>query len=266
MSTGSTSLEKVAFLYNIEQKNARATKIIEGYASTNTKMNIGVGLASWLPFAALPAIAASLALQINVIYKPMAQELAEVYTANPDQYTDRLGMVASVTDTTATFASEFALEFLTDQAFDLVTEVGAGFLATFIPFAGMAAGAALDYLISQKLTWRVGTMSAIYFQNCGEWVGNRQKTLSIAKDLAGGLGRGMSQAFDSKGSADNRVNFNEIPSKVPEVLQTGVRNILPLIKAFADKLPRPLVREGLIAMGLSALIVDPALTAYYAQV
>jgi len=109
------------------------------------------------------------------------------------------------------------------------------------------------------------TLLAIYFQNGGEWVGSRQSTMEIAHQLTGGLDVSFSDLFSEKqGTKDVRVDFDEIPLKVPQVMQSAVRNILPLLKGFADKLPRPVVRESLLGMGLSAIIVDAALHAYYA--
>jgi uncharacterized protein (DUF697 family) len=51
------------------------------------------------------------------------------------------------------------------------------------PFVGGLVGAALDYVIATAMTWRVGTMVAIYYQNGGKWVGDRKHTLELAKDM-----------------------------------------------------------------------------------
>jgi hypothetical protein len=259
--TASLSLPKLSLLYNLEEKNLRAERIIQDYAAKAALMGIGVGLASWIPGAAIPAILASLAIQKTQIYQPMARDLAALYRKDTDSYTDKLVNVASISTTGIEFASEFALEFLSDQAQELIWDAGLGAAASFIPFAGVAIGAGLDYAISQMLTWRVGTMTSIYFQNGGEWVGDRKQTLNIAKDLTGSI-----TSFKGKSdSARNvRVNLNEIPSKVPKVRDSGVQSILPLLKGLADKLPPPVVRESLIAMGLSAILVDSAIHLYYA--
>jgi hypothetical protein len=208
-------------------------------------MGIGVGLVSWIPGAAIPAILASIAIQRTQVYQPMAAQLATLYSTCADSYTNQLVNVASVSTTGIEFASEFALEFLADQAQELIWDAGLGFASTLIPFAGVAIGVGLDYAISQMMTWRVGTMTSIYFQNGGEWVGDRKQTLKIAKDLTGSI---TSIKGKSNSARDVRVDLNEIPLKVSKVRDSGVQSILPLLKGLADKLPRQVVRETLIAM------------------
>jgi hypothetical protein len=269
MGSAALALQNVSILYNLTDKNARAEQIIKQYAAKHATMDIGVGLASLIPGAGIPAIIAAVALQSRVIYKPLAKDLAAVYLRDIDSYTDKLGHIAAGATVALEFSQEFALEFLAEQAQELLTEAGLGALATCIPFAGAVVGASLDYLIAQMMTWRVGTMTSIYFQNGAEWVQDRKSTMGIAKELTGGLHVTVTQLFSRRGS-DNarskevRVDLDEIPTKVPKVMQASVRNILPLIKGFADKLPRPVVRESLLAMGLPAIIVDSALQAYYA--
>ena len=258
------SLQKVSLLYNVSDKNARAQQIIKDYAARHALMDIGVGAISLLPGAGVPAIIGSIALQNQVIYKPMARDLAAVYLRETDSCTDRLGDIASVTTVGLEFAQEFALEFLAEQAQELILDAGLGALATFIPYAGAIIGASLDYLIAQMLTWSVGTMTSIYFQNGAEWIGSRKETLEIAKQLTGGLHVSARELMSKRARAkDFRVDFDEIPKRVPQVMDSSIRTVLPLLKGFADKLPRPVVRESLIAMGLSAIIVDAALHAYY---
>jgi hypothetical protein len=263
-SAAAVSLQKVSILYNVGDKNAQAQQIIKNYAQKHAIMDIGVGAISLIPGAGIPAIIGAIALQSEAIYKPMAAELAAVYLKETDAYTDRLGNIASLATVGMEFAQEFALEFLAEHAQELIMEAGLGALATLIPFAGAVVGATLDYLIAQMMTWRVGTMTSIYFQNGSEWVGNRKSTMLIAKELTGGLDVSVSQLMSNTArSRDVRVDLDEIPTRVPQVKESAIRNILPLLKGFADKLPRPVVRESLIAMGLSAIIVDAALHAYY---
>ena len=94
--------------------------------------------------------------------------------------------------------------------------------------------------------------------------------MEIAKELTGGLHVSVTSLFSASGrikerSKGVRVDFDEIPSKVPKVKEASVRNILPLLKGFADKLPRPVVRESLLAMSLPPVIVDAALQSYYGK-
>jgi hypothetical protein len=111
-----------------------------------------------IPGAGIPAILGAIALQSNVIYRPMAKDLAAVYLRETDSYTDRLGGIASAATVGMEFVQEFALEFLAEHTKELLLEAGFGALATMIPFAGAVVDAGLDYLIAQMMTWRVGTM------------------------------------------------------------------------------------------------------------
>ena len=70
-------------------------------------------------------------------------------------------------------AAEFGMEFLKEIATDLLVEGGFGFLLSALPVVGIAASAALDMSIAATMTWRVGTMTSIYFQNGHRWVENR---------------------------------------------------------------------------------------------
>lgn len=268
MSSATLALQHASILYHIADKNTLAREIVRDYAAKHAAMDVGVGLVSLLPGAGIPAIIAAIALQSSVIYKPMAQELARVYLRETDAYTDRLGNIASGATVALEFGQEFATEFLAEQAMELLTEAGLGAAATIIPLAGAAVGALLDCLIAQMMTWRVGTMTAIYFQNGAAWVGNRQGTMEIAKGLTGGLHVGLKDLLSSSGrdnarAKEVRVDFDQIPSVVPEVRHSSVKTIVTLIKGFADKLPRSAVRASLIEMGLPAMIIDAALDAYY---
>jgi len=232
-------------------------------------MDVGVGVISLIPGAGIPAILGAITLQSKVIYKPMAADLAAVYLRETDSYTDRLGNIASAATVGMEFAQEFALEFLAEQTQELLLDAGLGALATFIPLVGAFVGAALDFLIAQMMTWRVGTMTSVYFQNGAEWVGSRKSTMEIAKELTGGLHvsffdfiSGMAAAREQ--ARNVRVDLNEIPRRVPDVKQSAVRNIMPLIRGFADKLPRHVVRESLLAMGLPPFLVESALQEFYA--
>jgi hypothetical protein len=272
MATAFLDLQHVSIISNIEEKNARAQEVIRRYARDHALMDIGIGVVSLVPGAGIPAIVGAIALQSNVIYKPMAKELAAIYLAETDTYTDQLGEVASVATVALEFAQEFAIEFLSECAFELVTEAGLGGLATLIPIGGAFVAAGLDYLIAQMLTWRVGTMTSIYFQNGGQWIDSRKTTMGIAKEMSGGLAVSVStllrtgKALVSRSTVPEsrvRVDFNEIPVKVPQVMKSGIKSLLPIIKNIADKLPRTAVRDSLVAMGVSTILVDAALAAYY---
>lgn len=268
MSSAALALQHASILYHLDDKNSQAQQIVRDYAAKHAVMDIGVGFVSLLPGAGIPAIIAAIAMQSDVIYKPMARDLAAVYLRETDAYTDRLGNIASGATVALEFGQEFAVEFLAEQAQELITEAGLGMLATAIPLAGAVVGATLDYLIAQMMTWRVGTMTAIYFQNGASWVGSRKSTMEIAKGLTGGLHVGVKELMSSSGrervrAKEVQVDFDRIPNEIPEVKQSSVQTLVTLIKGFADKLPRPAVRASLIQMGLPDSMVDAALDAYY---
>lgn len=268
MGSAALALRHASILYHFADKNSQARQIVRDYAAKHAVMDIGVGLVSLIPGAGIPAIIAAIAIQSDVIYKPMARDLADVYLRETDSYTDRLGNTASMATVALEFGEEFAVEFLAEQTKELLTEAGLGALATTIPIAGAAVGAALDYLIAQMMTWRVGTMTAIYFLNGTAWVENRKSTMKIAERLTGGLQVGVRELMSPSGrdrvrAKEVRVEFDRIPSDVPEVKQSSVQTLVTLIKGFADKLPRPAVKDSLLQMGLPDTIVDAALDTYY---
>jgi hypothetical protein len=268
-TTAEIALQKVSLLYNLSDKNLQAQGIIRTYANKHAAMDIGVGLISLAPGAGIPAIIGAIVLQSKVIYRPMAADLAAVYLRDTDSYTDRLGNVAGIATVGMEFAQEFAVEFLAEQTHELLVDAGLGALATLIPVAGAFVGATLDLLIAQMMTWRVGTMTAIYFQNGAEWIKDRKTTSGIAKELTGGLHVSAKDLLSGLGKAKERartirVDLDNIPLAVSEVKQSAVKNLLPLLRGFADKLPRPVVRESLIAMGIPPAIVDAAMHSFYA--
>ena len=253
-------------LCEMEQKNAKAHEVIRHYAKKHALMDITIGAISLIPGAAIPALVTAFATQTEVIYKPMARELAQIYIANTNAFTDRVAASGALITVAAEFAQEFAFEFLVEVLQELFMEIGFGALATMIPFAGAVVAGTLDYVIATMMTWRVGIMTAVYFQNGGSWIQDRKNTFEIAKDLTGGIHVGVTDLLS--GSAKNkpvRVNMNDIPRRVPQVLRSAVSNLAPVIKGMAKNMPRAAVRDSLIAMGIPALMVDPALQAFYAS-
>jgi hypothetical protein len=272
MSSAALELRHLSIISDIEDKNSRAEAIIRRYARKHALMDIGVGLVSLAPGAAIPAIIAAVALQSTEIYKPMANELASVYLANTDFYTDDLGNVASVATVALEFAQEFAIEFLAECAQELITEAGMGALATFIPIGGAFVAAGLDYIMAQMLTRRVGTMTAIYFQYGAQWVGSRKTTMAISKELTGGLMVSASEAYRAGKAlitrkavpeANTRINLDDIPARVPQVKKSGIDCLISYIADLADDLPKEKVRSRLIKRGFSPILIEDALARYY---
>ncbi|MGA2537538.1 MAG: hypothetical protein ABSF53_16085 [Terracidiphilus sp.] len=92
--------------------------------------------------------------------------------------------------------------------------------------------------------------------------------MTIARELTGGLHVSVRELLRGKDRIikqvkDVRVDFDEIPKRVSQVRQSAARNIQPLLKRIADKLPRPAGRESLLAMGIPPLLADDAMQAYY---
>lgn len=273
MATLALDHQHASIISHIADKNAQAQAIIRRYAAQHSMMDIGLGVISLIPGAGIPALLGAIALQSKVIYRPMAEELARVYLSETDGYTDRLGNVASISTVALEFGQEFALEFLAECAQELLLEAGLGAAATFVPIAGAAVAAGLDYLIAQMLTWRVGTMTAIYFQNGSSWIENRKTTMHIAKDLTGGMTVGLSSAIKigrdriakrAPTTTPPRLDLNDIPRRVQPVRDSGAKSLQFFIKSIADKLPRVAVRDSLLAMGYSVIVVDAALAIFYA--
>jgi hypothetical protein len=72
------------------------------------------------------------------------------------------------------------------------------------------------------------------------------------EELTGGLHVSLGELLSkSVRGRTLRVDLDQIPEKVPQVKDAGIRNVMPVIKGFADKLARALVSDSLIAMGLS---------------
>ena len=131
-----------------------------------------------------------------------------------------------------------------------------------IPLVGGLIGAALDYVIATAMTWRVGTMVSIYYQNGGKWVGSRKHTFELAKGITGGIEFGLSDLV-SKFSGSSRptmdINLNEISAKIPEVFNSQVRNLRPVVKMMMQMGGAEKVRQLLKAQGIPEPVIDAAL-------
>jgi hypothetical protein len=123
-------------------------------------------------------------------------------------------------------------------------------------------GAALDYVIATAMTWRVGTMVSIYYQNGGNWVGSRKHTFELAKGITGGLNFGL-QDLISRFSGASRppmdVDLNGIPTKIPEVFAAQVQNLRPIIAMMLNMGGREQIRALLQARGIPLPVINAAL-------
>jgi hypothetical protein len=255
-------------LRRLADRNERAQKIIQYYARLHAGMDIAVGIAGLLPGAAIPAIIAAIASQSPLIYQPMARDLGAIYTVDDESLGDTIEHVRGIVKQGAfetgilDIASEFGQEFMMQIGHELLTEVGLGVLGSLcIPLLGGAVGASLDYLIANMMTWRVGTMVSIYYQNGGEWLGSRYATYEQAKDLTGGLASSVSEVLDANKRKHNvRVDLDSLRSQIPQVYEAQVRSVKGLIDMMRDAMSNDQIRQALSAKGIPVDIIQKALS------
>ena len=224
----------VGAIYRLEERNRIASEFIRGYANKHAAMDVVVGLVGLIPGLSIPALAGSIAAQSPIIYQPLARDLAKIYMAQPGELeaakADVVGRV-SVQTGVCDVAADFGTEFMMKIANELLMEAGFGVMgAMFIPVIGGAVGAALDYLIATQMTWRVGTMVSIYFQNGGKWVGDRKRTFELAKEMTGSMHVGVSDVLDGKFKDHTpRVDLNDIRKDVPSVRENVLKNLREMV-------------------------------------
>jgi len=248
-------------LSQLQKRNEWARQAIRKYSNRHALMDVAIGSAGFFGFA-VPALVAAIAAQAPLIYQPLARELEQIYNATADEETQAIIHENVVIGGIADIAGEFSTEFLASIATDLLAEAGLGTAAALIPFVGGVVGAALDYVIATAMTWRVGTMVSIYYQNGGRWVGNRKHTFELAKNITGGIGFGLADLasrFTSSKRPDMDVDFNEIPQRIPEVFETQVRNLGPVISMLMQLGGSKVVRDILISRGVPPMVIDAAL-------
>jgi hypothetical protein len=259
----SDALDTNAFrtLTQLEERNRIARAAIETYSNRHAKMDVAIGAAGFFGLA-IPALIVAIGAQSEVIYKPLARDLAGIYNSDCDEMTHGIVTSNLVFTGAADIANEFGTEFIASIASELITEAGLGTLAGFIPFVGGLVGAALDYVIATTMTWRVGTMVAIYYQNSGKWVGNRKHTLELAKEITGGFKFGMKDLvarFTGTNRQELNVNLNSIPTQIPEVFESQIRTLRPIVDMLLKAANSDFVRSQLCAKGIPPSVIDAVL-------
>lgn len=158
-------------------------------------------------------------------------------------------------------AADFGIGFMVDIAPELLTEAGWGVLgAMCIPVIGAAVGAALDYLIATQMTWRVGTMVSIYFQNGDAWVGSQKEAFGLAKEMTGSLHIGLSDLPDGKFKNHTpRTDLNNIRKEVPSARDNLLRNVRTMVSALRAITGNVRVREVLKMKGIPLDLIDQVL-------
>jgi uncharacterized protein (DUF697 family) len=198
-------------IFGLEDRNSTAERVIAEYAQNHRWLDVSVGLVGTvIPGGAIPAMIACIAVQGPLFYKPLAKELSKIYLLPEDQHTRRMVNEVLYDGITLDIMNAFNAEFLMEIARELVSEIGWGAAASFIPLVGGLVGAALDSMVAATMTWRVGTMISTYYQNGGRWLGDRSETFERSKALVGQLSP----------VANGRVKLDDVPTANPEVFVT----------------------------------------------
>lgn len=248
----------------LEERNRIARDFISSYANKHAAMDVLVGLIGLIPGAAIPALAGAIAAQSPVIYQPLARDLAKIYMAEPEELegakkeiVHRVAIQTGVLDIAADFGTEFMLQIATE----LLMEAGWGVLgAMIIPVVGGAVGAALDYLIATQMTWRIGTMVSMYFQNGGNWIENQRHTFDLAKRMTGSMHVGVSDLLDGKFKNHTpRTDLNAIRQEVPAIRQNLLANVRRLVSMLRAATGDDKIRDILRSQGIPVDLIDAAL-------
>jgi hypothetical protein len=212
-------------------------------------------------------LVASIAAQSPIIYQPLARELATLYMAAPaaiGRAQNEILSEALIVTGAADIAAEFGTEFMMQIAHEIVTELGIGLLASLaVPAIGAIVGAALDYLIATQMTWRVGTMVSMFFQNGGAWVGNRKSTFDLAKGMTGKITLGLSDVLSgSFKSRTGRVDLNSIPHKVASIRESQLRSVKALLEMMRAAMSHDQIRAAAKRQGIPIDLIEEALSAF----
>lgn len=212
-----------ATLAGLKKRNEQAVRTIARYARNHVGFDIFIGLAgTFIPFGGLAALTSSILAQYPLVYEPMSRELAHIYTAKPDQITRAATISTAMLGAAGDIAAAIGIEFLQEIAGDLLTEMGLATAAASLPFVGGIAGMMADAVIASTLTWRVGTMIAIYYQNGGAWYTDRKTTFDKAKDMVGGYSAQTDQRFD----------LGDIPKHIPSIREKHIRAMIECIETM----------------------------------
>jgi hypothetical protein len=254
-------------LTQLEERNRIANATIKRYADRHAAMDVAIGGFGFFGLA-IPALIIAIGAQSPVIYKPLARDLAIIYDSGLDEQTNNIVRDNLLFTGAADIANEFGSEFLQSIAPELLSEAGFGVLFGLIPFVGGIVGAALDYAIATVMTWRVGTMVAIYYQNGGAWVGDRKHTLQLAKKMTGNFGGGLDDLvsrFRHKNPQPINVDLNSIPAEIPQVFESQVRSLRPFVDMLLKAANSDFVRSQLHAKGIPTSVIDGVLKAAAAR-
>lgn len=214
-------------LFALEERNKLATAVIKKYARRHAWTDVIMGLlSSVVPGGGILASAASIAIQAQAFYKPMVRELAEIYSASPDDVTNGvIGAATGVGAVTEFLVNEFGTEFMQEIVVDIVQDLGLSMGLSWIPVIGKLLGAGADAAVATALTWAVGSMAVVYFLNGEQFFGSRKETYLICKKI------------DLQATEDpDGVSLNDLPWKIPQLLESMVTQLLRYIASTRAQL------------------------------
>lgn len=248
MTTVILNSDMPSCVFNLEQRNQAAHRVITSYAIKHAAMDVGIGLAGLIPIpgAATAALIGAILAQAPLVYGPMTRELALIYNSSPDAQTN--SMVIETVEMGA--LADVGVEFIKEIGTDLITEAAAGLALTAIPFIGGLLAAGLDATIAATLTWRVGTMVAAYYQNGGVWIANRKNTYKLASAAVG--------SFSPK--TNDRANLNDFAQHNKTISEKHINfanSLVDMMKGAA--LGKEQIRKALQSKQIPPWIIDQAL-------
>ena len=250
-ATTTIGTDETAALLYLSRRNEAAEEIISTTARSHATIDAisgTIGSIVPIPGAGVVVLAGQLLHQMTHIYPDMIEQLAYVYRAEPDRITKRKMSGATVREAIGDglglevvnhLKHEFGQQFFSDIGTDLAVENAPGLLASSIPVVGALFSGGLDALIAATLTWRVGTMVSIYFQN-GDFIrGHRKSTYDLVK-----------KQLVKRSPATSRPGTLAKVRDIPEVRQNMVAKVRVIAKAMLQANPdRALVKKILVDTG-----------------
>lgn len=271
-----SAMTRYQCLYHLQDRNEEAKRIITEYAIKHATMDASLGfVGSWIPGAPLIITSGSVIAATHLIYKPMVERLSAVYASTPDHITDTYIKDATIMTAVGDLASQFGTEFLIEIAREILSEIGIGLIPTFIPFMSLIAGPLIDIIIAVTITWRIGTMTSLYFQNGESWIGDRKTTFDYAKDLTriyipnfssilhsftSGNAQNIKDTVLDTVSEDmkNQADFDGLRDKIPNILQKQIGAIIPMIQLLQGLLDKQHIKDKLMKGGIDEGLINLA--------
>jgi hypothetical protein len=215
-------------IYDFPTRNRLAVETIEWYAEKHAIADAALGLIGFVPIPGAAALAVGAALSLQVpMYQALARDLSNIYMAPHDDVSKgiiRRGMKLDVGLSIADFlVDQLGMAFLKEISPELLSESGIGLAASFFPVFGGFIGIGLDVALAATMTWRVGVMVSMYFQNGKQWLdGSRHETYEASKEETGGLSP----------TIKDRANLNTIPSKHKQPRQYQAKELATWIRSL----------------------------------